>query len=202
MPHGRLPEQLPPEITGVTHLEVTCPREALRKYTLIDTPGLATLDRVQRGDDPPGRPGERASGEAAGEADALLYLVKAATVRTMSSSSAPFTRRRVPGRRLRSTPRCPVACRRVRRPGTGVDDPFEKAQRLAARLSRAHAAELAVVVPVSGRLAQSARTGLIGEDRHYDWPASATCRQDNPCSGPATRTQRSGPSSGCSACTA
>ena len=67
---GSLPENLGVDPASVERIEVTLQSGPLRQLTLIDTPGLGSLDRPDDGDT-----GE-ASVRAAGQATALLFLFR------------------------------------------------------------------------------------------------------------------------------
>lgn len=144
---GRLPDALPVAPEAVAHIDVFLQSAALRTKTLVDTPGLASATTD-------------ASHAAAADADAVLFLFRDAErlaevdfLREFTAACGPFAAAGINAAGVLShadllTP--------------GADgDPFAVARPIADRLARDRAHELAGVVPVSGLLAETARTGAV-----------------------------------------
>ena len=162
---GGLPEQLEVPAEKVERLVVHLSSGPLRQLTLIDTPGLDTLTARNEAATRRAILGEGdASQRAAGEADALLYLVGDAARRSDVDFLADF---HASSGSLSATAQNAVGIlAQADRFGSGPfdpRDPFDVAREVAIGLAEAHRGELAAVVPLSGLLAETARTGRISE---------------------------------------
>jgi hypothetical protein len=161
---GSLPDELGVPLESVSHAVVHLPEAPLRDYTLIDTPGLGTTTREH----------EAATREAmlqTGQADALIYVFRdiqyaddvaflaefgAATGRTAGAASAEPSN----GGSIGVLSHADDFGDGAWSDGT---DPLELANRYAEKLRRERANELGTVLPVAGRLAEAALTGLVTE---------------------------------------
>jgi hypothetical protein len=162
---GGLPEQLDARAEKIDRLVVHLSSGRLRQLTLIDTPGLDTLTAQNEAATRSAILGAGdASQRAAGEADALLYLIGDAARRSDIDFLADF---HASSGSLSATALNAVGIlAQADRLGSGPfdpRDPFDVAHGVAASLADTHRAELAAVVPVSGLLAETARTGRISE---------------------------------------
>ncbi len=162
---GGLPEELGVSAEKVDRLVVHLSSAPLRRLTLIDTPGLDTLTARNEAATRRAILGEGdASQRAAGEADALLYLIGDAARRSDVDFLADF---HASSGSLSATALNAVGIlAQADRFGSGPFDPrnpFDVARDVAAGLADTHRAELAAVIPVSGLLAETARTGRISE---------------------------------------
>ena len=161
----QLPADLDVPAEAVERIEVQLTSSPLRSLTLIDTPGLDSLTATS------GAATERAvlgrsedSTRAAGDADALLYLIADAARRSDLDFLEDF--HAAAGSLATSAANAIGVLSRADTFSSGPldpTDPFETAAGIARGMVDAHPTELADVVPVSGLLAESARTGVISE---------------------------------------
>jgi hypothetical protein len=132
----------------LSHLTVETPNDALSRHTLVDTPGMDSLSRL----DPD-------SLAALGDADAVVYLMPhpgegdVVAIETLRSSAG--------GLRLGAANMIGVLSRIDTL--AGEDDPWPTARRVADRYARELRAVLSDVVPVAGLLAETARGPDFGE---------------------------------------
>lgn len=163
LPMGEgLPEHLGIPVDAVARIEVDLQSAPLRQYTLIDTPGLGSMDR-------PGDDAARSAvlgGEADGAAaDAVVFLFRDAAMADEVAFIDDYRRA------LGDAPAAAVAVIGVLShadvSGNGPwadEDPMEAAGQLARRWARDHADRLTDVLPVAGKLAEAARTGRLTEE--------------------------------------
>lgn len=147
---------------AVERIEVRLTSGPLRDLVLIDTPGLETLtvENVAAT-----RRAVVGSQDAAGQADALLYLIGDTTRIHDVEFLSEF--RAASGGSGASAVNTIGVLAKADRFGAGPfarGDPFPVAAEVADRLAREHSGLLSTVVPVSGLLAESARTGAVSED--------------------------------------
>ena len=163
---GRVPQRLDVPVDQVDHLEVRLASRPLRNLTLIDTPGLEsgseTGDTATRrailGED------ER-SRLAASQADGLLYLIGDAARRSEVDFLADF--RASSGNLSTHALNAVGVLAQADRLSSGPfdpRDPFDTAAEVADALERDHPGTWSHVVPVSGLLSETARTGQISDD--------------------------------------
>lgn len=156
---GRLPDDLGVPLEEVSHAVVHLQQAALRDMVLVDTPGLATTTTAN----------ETATRRAvleAGQADALVYVFRD----TQRADDVGFLRDygAVTGRAVTDA-HAGDSIGVLSHADTfgegpwGAADPFEVARAYAATVAEGRRQELGTVVPVSGRLAETARTGLVTE---------------------------------------
>lgn len=126
----------------VGHLTVETPNDALTRYTLIDTPGMDSLSKL----DPD-------SLAALGDADAVVYLMPHPGERDVEAIDA--VRGWAGGLRLGAANMLGVLSRIDTL--SGEDDPWPTARRVADRYAHELRAVLSDVVPVAGLLAETAR---------------------------------------------
>jgi hypothetical protein len=136
----------------VAHLTVETPNDALSRYTLIDTPGMDSLSRLD--------PGSLA---ALGDADAVVYLMPHPGERDVEAIEA--VRSWTGDLRLGAANMIGVLSRIDTLSGDSSDDadPWPTARRVAGRYARELRAVLSDVVPVAGLLAETARGPDFGE---------------------------------------
>ncbi|MFC5137302.1 dynamin family protein [Actinomycetospora rhizophila] len=126
----------------ISHLTVETPNDALTRYTLIDTPGMDSLSKL----DPD-------SLAALGDADAVVYLMPHPGERDVEAIDA--VRGWAGGLRLGAANMLGVLSRIDTL--SGEDDPWPTARRVADRYAQELRAVLSDVVPVAGLLAETAR---------------------------------------------
>ncbi|GAA4907704.1 dynamin family protein [Actinomycetospora succinea] len=126
----------------ISHLTVETPNDALTRYTLIDTPGMDSLSKL----DPD-------SLAALGDADAVVYLMPHPGERDVEAIDA--VRGWAGGLRLGAANMLGVLSRIDTL--SGEDDPWPTARRVADRYAGELRAVLSDVVPVAGLLAETAR---------------------------------------------
>jgi hypothetical protein len=152
--HGRLEIDLDrTRLDGIDRLEVSWPSAALRAATLIDTPGLASLDEASSlrtrdlltpGDDQPS------------DADAVVYLL-----RHLHRSDAEFLGAFLDRSVSQTTPVNAIGVlARADEVGAGRLDALASASRIAARWQQDDSLRslVATVVPVAGLVAEAAQT--------------------------------------------
>lgn len=160
--NGELPEDLGGSVPAGSRLVVHLQAGALRDLTLIDTPGLDSLtaenDNATRG----AILGAGDSAAAAGQADALLYVVRDSA----RDGDRDFLRRfrETTGRTGASALSAVGVLSQADVFGAPDRDPMAQAGAYARELARAGTAELSAVVALSGLLAQTARTGQVDEE--------------------------------------
>ncbi|MEL4317939.1 dynamin family protein [Leifsonia sp. YIM 134122] len=155
---GMLPDRLPVPVDQISYAVVKLSSEPLRNLTLIDTPGLETtsaeLEVVSR-QSILGVGGVR-------QADAIIYLFRGKEL----ADDVDFLRefRNVAGD-VSSSGAIGVLSH-ADRYGSGPwgdDDSLVEATDRAAEMQLEHASDLAAVIPVAGRLAETAVTGVFTE---------------------------------------
>lgn len=161
-----LPEDLGVPAEDVARLDVFLASGPLRSLTLVDTPGLDSLTEANVAATRRAVLGASAESQrAAGQADAVLYLIADAARRSDLELLADFHASSGP---LATTAlnAVGVLARADTVGGGPLDDrdALQVAGGIAAGLAEAHRAELSDVVAVSGLLAETARTGRISED--------------------------------------
>lgn len=155
---GRLPDPLPVAIDKISHLVVHLHHDTLRDYTLIDTPGLATTtaeNETRTRSAILGLDGPR-------QADAVIYVFRD----QQFQSDVEFLRElgRASGGASFSNSIGVLSHADGFGDGAwGEHDPIEAATARARLLARQRSAELATVVAVAGKLAESAATGRVRE---------------------------------------
>jgi GTPase SAR1 family protein len=155
--HGSLPENLGVDPASVERIEVTLQSGPLRQLTLIDTPGLGSLDR-------PDQDTGEVSVRAAGQATALLFLFRDVE----KQDDIEFIRAYQAATRGTGTGSAGVIGVLSHADVFGAGpwsprDPLLDARELAARIRRDHPNLLLGVTPVAALLAAAARTGQVTE---------------------------------------
>jgi hypothetical protein len=168
---GALPETPAVPAERIERIEVFLQAGALRQMTLIDTPGLGSLDRpgdeaVRRVAIGEGAAGETPSSRAVEQASALLYLFRdvekqddidfirahQAATGPMGSTAAGVIGVLSHADLFGSGPWSPR-------------DPLVEARTVADRIAGDHPTLLTAVAPVAALLGQAARTGLVTETK-------------------------------------
>ena len=157
-----VPSNLQVDADEVAHIDVWLSNELLRDMTIVDTPGLESLnvEVSARTEDFLGIDNEeRASGEAA--ADAVLFVFNSVlrsderdTIRAFNEAlgSVPHSRANTLG-----------VLTKADLVGS-ADDPWPDARRLAAAHAQSLGADVADVLPVSTLIAETIRSGDFTED--------------------------------------
>lgn len=170
---GMVPESLgvePEAIQSVT-LWLQTARE-LDTITLIDTPGLRspTAERSERAErvlfgDAAWAAAHRNSGEAVSQADAMIFLLDRSAKQGDVAALKDFSSL-TGGTRAVATNAVAVLSRADQIGDLDGDDPYQAANRIAARLARQEElrTRVSTVVPVIGLLAETAGTGLHQRD--------------------------------------
>ncbi|CAG7845025.1 Isoniazid-induced protein IniC [Pseudoclavibacter triregionum] len=157
---GSLPEHLPVGVEAVSHAVISLQVDSLRDVTLIDTPGLATT--TTENEETTRRALLGHSG--ARQADALLYVFHNVPylddVSFLQEWGAVTDK---PGESAASAIGILSHADQVGGSPWGADDPIELARKQARDIAKLHGAQLGTVVPVAGRMAEAAETGLIRE---------------------------------------
>ncbi|MDF2976257.1 MAG: GTP-binding protein HSR1-related protein [Actinomycetospora sp.] len=130
------------DTAGIGHLTVETPNDALTRHTLVDTPGMDSLSRL----DPD-------SLAALGDADAVVYLMPHPGANDVEAIDA--VRGWAGGLRLGAANMLGVLSRVDTL--SDDDDPWPTARQVADRYARDLRAVLSDVVPVAGLLAETAR---------------------------------------------
>jgi GTPase Era involved in 16S rRNA processing len=160
-----LPDELGFPASKIDAVTVRLQAGALRDLVLIDTPGLGSLTAESETATRRAVVGTgEASQRAAGEADALLFIISDAARKRDIDFMADF--HAACGRSAATAPNVVGVVSQADRFGSGpfdTSDPFRTARAIAAGLGKTHAAEISEVVAVSGLLAESARTGRVTE---------------------------------------
>lgn len=157
---GRVPDPLGPELATVDHVHVYLSSERLRDVTLIDTPGLASVNEElsERTEE---LLVDRASRGAVRQADALVFLIGHGARQDDAEALAAF------GSLFAGTEASPATAvailSRADQIGGGEGDPLAVAERVAARQARALRSVASTVVPVAGLLAETAGTQALEE---------------------------------------
>lgn len=160
----QLPEDLPVPLEQVERLEVRLQAGALRRLTLVDTPGLATLTAVHEAATRRAVLGEQSSTSAVSQVDAVVFLFREAErgqevdfLREFLSASGELGATAVNALGVLSHADL------LGDGPWGEVDPLVVAAEQAARLTRQRAAEVGVVLPVVGLMAETSRTGQLRE---------------------------------------
>ncbi|HSK58112.1 MAG TPA: dynamin family protein [Actinomycetospora sp.] len=130
------------DTAGIGHLTVETPNDALTRHTLVDTPGMDSLSKL----DPD-------SLAALGDADAVVYLMPHPGANDVEAIDA--VRGWAGGLRLGAANMLGVLSRVDTL--SDADDPWPTARQVADRYARDLRAVLSDVVPVAGLLAETAR---------------------------------------------
>ncbi len=167
---GRLPATLGVDLARVDRIEVILQSGPLRNLTLIDTPGLGSLDRFAAGPDAAGtgtddRSGpDAASVRAATQASALLFLFRDVE----KQDDIEFIRGYQAATGVAGAAAAGVIGLLAHADVFGAGpwaapDPLPAARELAERIARDHPTLLTAVTPIAALLAEAARTGLVTE---------------------------------------
>ena len=155
-----LPERLGVPADDVARIEVRLQSAPLRRYALVDTPGLGGLGRP---DDAAARAAVHGDGDARG-ADAVLFLFR--DVEKLDDLEFVTAYRRAVGEAEAAAVTVVGVLSHADLVGDGPwgdADPFAAARELTERMSRDHAAHFSAVLPVAGLLAEAARTNGLTE---------------------------------------
>ena len=164
---GRLPLELPVEVSRIATIDVTIPVPLLRSYTLVDTPGIAS-GSLRSDADTRAAPAARTLQPDA--PDALILVINGSVKLDEAAAVDEF--------RTRSTPD-PLAA------GTAVAvlskadqladraETWQVAEALCDEITVSHRARFATVVPVVGLLGETGTTGQLRESDVGDLAALA-----------------------------
>ncbi|GAA1739731.1 dynamin family protein [Aeromicrobium alkaliterrae] len=160
---GRLPEDLPVPAEQVKRLVVRLQSASLRGLTLIDTPGLSSLTRENEEVTRSAVLGDSLTSQhASGDADAVLFLFR----QEQREDEADFLKqfRAASGEMNGSAVNAVgVLSQADLLADAAGDDPMRPARDQARRLATSRIGEVGDVVPVSGLLAETSRTGRLRE---------------------------------------
>lgn len=162
--NGAVPATLDVPVSEVARIVVYLQAGALRDLTLIDTPGLATLTAQNEEATRRALLGDGSSTAAAGDADALLFAIREAERQDDFDFLRDF--HRASGSLAATAVNALCVLTQADLFGSGDlsgGNPFAIAAEVAARIATEHPTDFSAVVPVSGLLAQTARTGLVTE---------------------------------------
>lgn len=161
---GAVPADLDVPATDVRRIVVHLQAGSLRDLTLIDTPGLATLTAENEAATRRALLGDGTSTAAAGDADALLFAIREAERQDDFDFLHDF--HRASGSLAATAVNALCVLTQADLFGSGDlsgGDPFAVARDVADRIALEHPTDFSAVVPVSGLLAQTARTGAVTE---------------------------------------
>jgi hypothetical protein len=159
-PDGRLPSTLGVELADVHHLDVWLSNELLRSMTLIDTPGLGSLNRDYSDATESLLRSEHISSDVSSAADALVFLVNGEV--KSDELGALQTFRRSSGGLSGSAANAVGVLSKIDKLASGPDwwdTGVGLAKRIAAELSE----HLVAVVPIMGLMAETAETAALNE---------------------------------------
>ncbi|MDT9595042.1 dynamin family protein [Nocardioides zeae] len=162
--NGAVPAGLDVPVAEVRRIVVHLQAGALRDLTLIDTPGLATLTSENEDATRRALLGDGSSTAAAGDADALLFAIREAERQDDFEFLRDF--HRASGSLAATAVNALCVLTQADLFGSGDlsgGDPFAIAAEVAQRIAVEHPTDFSAVVPVSGLMAQTARTGLVSE---------------------------------------
>lgn len=151
-PAGRIPAELGVDLAQVSHLEVSLTNAVLRDLTVVDTPGLGSLDGL-----------DDASTAAVAEAEALLYVVthtvRADDAQLLAAFAATAPRQAGPVNVIAVLTKADTV------PPESVPgaqgEVAKAAELLAAGQAQVLGRRVAEVLPVLGLLAETAETGAF-----------------------------------------
>lgn len=160
---GRLPEDLPVPAEEVQRLVVRLQSAQLRGLTLIDTPGLSSLTRENEQATRSAILGDSLTSQhASGDADAVLFVFR----QEQREDEAEFLQqfRAASGEMNGSAVNAlGVLSQSDLLADAAADDPMRPARDQARHLAASRIGEVGDVVPVSGLLAETSRTGRLRE---------------------------------------
>lgn len=161
---GTLPRTLPVEPASVASLQVFLDNDALLRMTVIDTPGLGSLNEEISASSAELLAMERSSVTAAGAADAVAFVLnqavkedEIATLKDWSVAGAGGG-----GAPPTSAVNAIGVLTKADKVGRGLD-PWPAAVELAARQAERIGSDVSTVVPVIGLLAETAKTASLTE---------------------------------------
>ena len=158
---GRVPESVGSPAAEVAWLQVWLTNETLRTMTLIDTPGLASLDTERSAATEELLAAERDSAMAEASADAIVLVLNQNARADELEALQIFQSHG--GSPLRSAVNAVGVLTKADQVGGGGAGAWEAAQRLAARQAERFRTELALVVPVIGLVGETAEAALLTE---------------------------------------
>jgi hypothetical protein len=157
---GRIPDPLGPPLEEVQSVHVYLSRERLRGVTLIDTPGLSSVNR-EYSTRTETLLLDRVSRNAAEHADALVFLMSHGVRQDDAEMLASF---RALFEGAHASPATAVGVlSRADQVSSGDEDPLPVAKKLAARQSQALQSVACAVVPTIGLLAETAEGQTLEE---------------------------------------
>lgn len=157
---GRIPDDLGAEVHGIEAVHVFLPHHGLEAMTLIDTPGLSSLNE-QTSDRTEELLGMHdASQRGLAEADALVFVIRQGAMEDDAKALAAF-QAAVGGVRASAVNAVGVLTRADQLDPSG--DPWAKANEIAEHQSSALRRLVATVIPTMGLLAETAESGVFEE---------------------------------------
>jgi predicted GTPase len=158
---GRVPETVGVAPGNVARLQVWLTNETLRSMTLIDTPGLASLDTERSAVTEDLLAAERDSSTAEAAADAVVLVLNQSP--RADELEALETFQSHSGGPLRNSVNAIGVLTKADQAGGGGAGAWEAARRLATRQADRFRNEVAAVVPVVGLIAETAEAALLTE---------------------------------------
>lgn len=157
---NRLPERLDLGSAEVARLDVWLSIERLRSFTIIDTPGLGSLDasrtRARSGNEPIDQDSRRAIAAA----EALVFVLNDSAMADDQQALRDF---RAASASARNSDANALGILSKADQVGGGTDPWPTARRLAERQANDLRAEVAAVVPLMGLLAEATVAGVFRE---------------------------------------
>lgn len=158
---GNIPASIEAEVDAIDHLHVYLSRRSLQDVTLIDTPGLSSLNEEHSDRTEDVLAMHRATVGATTQADALIFLMAEAAkeddARALDAFDALFG----------ATGASPVTAvgvlSKADKVGGGQGDPLRAAAAIAGRLAQALQGVASTVIPLVGLLAVVAEAELLEE---------------------------------------
>jgi dynamin family protein len=173
---GRVPESVGPRAAEVAFLQVWLANEALRGMTLVDTPGLSSLDEERSRVTEELLAAEQDSSAAAATADSVVLVLNQSP--RADELEALQTFQAHGGDSRRSSVDAIGVLTKADQVGGGGAGAMDAARKMAARQADRFRAEVATVVPVIGLVAETAEAAALTEREAADLAALAEIPPD------------------------
>ncbi|MFI5041058.1 MAG: dynamin family protein [Acidimicrobiales bacterium] len=160
-PSGMLPEELDTPIAEVASLEAFLANDALRWMTLIDTPGIGSVNRDRSAATEELLASAKTTSWASRAADAIVFVLNHSLLEDEKSAIEVFASGE--GEQSASAANALGVLSRADQLGDGSVDPWGLALELANRYAGVFKDSVADVVPVIGLMAETAETASLTE---------------------------------------